>query len=342
MGVDVGVLAVREEIALDALKGKTLAIDGNNALYQFLASIRQPDGTPLMDAKGRVTSHLSGLFYRTARLLDAGVKPAYVFDGTPPHLKAKTIAERREIRSAAAEKWTEALRQGDLAGARTAAGASSRLTRQMVEEARTLLTLMGLPVVQAPAEGEAQAAYMCSRGDVFAAASQDYDALLLGAPRLVRNLTLSGRRKLPGRNDYAEVAPELVDLEKTLSANGITREQLVWMGVLIGTDFNEGVNGIGPKKALRLVKECSTLDEAVAKSGGEFEVEPREVAALFLSPAVATEYSLAFNAPDIDGLLALLSDGHDFSRERVEGTAKKISGKMADCAQQRSLDGWFG
>lgn len=342
MGVDVGALAEKQEISLEALSGRAIAVDGNNTLYQFLAIIRQRDGSPLTDSRGRVTSHLSGLFYRTARLVEAGIKPAFVFDGEPPRLKKKTIEERREIRADAKERWEAALKEGDIATARTAAMASSRLTPAMVGEAKKLLFLMGIPVVQAPQEGEAQAAAMAIDGKVWASASQDYDSLLLGAPRLVRNLTVTGRRKLPGRNEFVEVVPELIELEKLLSSNGITREQLAWMGLLVGTDFNEGVKGIGPKKALKLVKTCSTLEEVVAKSGGAFEVEPSDVIELFLHPKVTHDYELSFGKPDAKAITDFLVGEYDFTPERVTGQARAFAEKMAALTQQSRLGDWFG
>ena len=344
MGVDLGGIVAKQEISLDSLAGKKVVIDGNNALYQFIAIIRQRDGTPLLDSKGRVTSHLSGLFYRTARLVEAKIKPVYVFDGEPPKLKRRTLGERHEIRAEAAEKWAAALKAGDLAAARTAAMGSSRLTQPMIAEARKLLGLMGIPWVQAPQEGEAQAAFMCIRGDVWASASQDFDSLLLGAPRLIRNLTLAGRRKLPGRDDYTEVVPELLELEKVLAELGISREQLIWMAMLAGTDFNEGIRGIGPKKGLKLVKDCRTLAEVVEKAGGadKFEVEPSDVEAIFLNPKTTSSYDLQWGIPEKDALTGFLVDEHDFTMERVEGSARAYVEAMKETAQQSKLGEWFG
>ncbi len=344
MGVALGGLVAREEIALESLAGKRVAVDGNNALYQFLAIIRGRDGTPLLDSKGRVTSHLSGLFYRTARLVEAKVKPIYVFDGEPPHMKRRTLDERREIRAEAAEKWAAALKEGAIAEARMHAMASSRLTREMVEESKKLLGLMGIPSVQAPQEGEAQAAAMCMKGDVWASASQDYDSLLLGTPKLVRNLTMSGRRKLPRRNEYVDVVPELIELDKTLAQYGMSRAQLIWLGILVGTDFNKGVRGIGPKKALKIVIECDSLSEAVQKAGGAelFEVEPAEVEQYFLKPKVSEDYVANFGQPDVEGLVEFMANEHDFSKERIEGAAKAFADAMAESTQQQKLGEWFG
>src|SRR3989344_9396763 len=212
MGVDLGDLIQKQEIELEDLRGRKIAIDALNAIYQFLSIIRQPDGTPLMDSHGNITSHLSGIFYRTTRLMEMGILPCYVFDGEPPKLKAQTVAERKEIRKEAEEKWKEAQKKGDLIEARKYAQAASKVTEPMLEESKKLLTAMGIPVVQAPSEGEAQAAFMCQQGDFYAAGSQDFDSLLFGAPRVLRNITITGKRKIPRKNVYIEVKPEMIDL----------------------------------------------------------------------------------------------------------------------------------
>ncbi len=264
MGVFLKPILVKHERTLDELAG-TYAVDAYNVLYQFLTIIRQPDGTPLLNSKREITSHLSGLFYRTCSLLEKNITPIYVFDGEASPLKAKTIAERVAAKAEAEELMRKAREEGRLDDAARLAQRTARLSKNMVREGQALLDAMGLPWVQAPSEGEAQCALMAKAGVVDAAASQDFDALLFGAPKLVRNLTFSGRRKLPQRNMYVSVQPEWYDLQENLSALGLTREQLVWAGILIGTDFNEGVLGIGPKKALKLVKDCNSTDEVNQK-----------------------------------------------------------------------------
>jgi len=340
MGLDLGAIIPATPRTLDDFRGKSVAVDAFNALYQFLAIIRQPDGTPLMDSHRRVTSHLSGLLYRTTNLLQAVIRPVYVFDGEPPKLKAKTIAARVEVKQRAEREWQEALEEGDLQKARSKAMQTSRLTAEMVTESKKLMELMGLPWVQAPSEGEAQASDMAAKGAVFAAASQDYDSLLFGAPILIRNMAVTGRRKLPRKNVYVDVEPEQVDAAAGLASLSITREQLVDLGILIGTDFNEGVRGIGPKKALNLIRQCSTLEEALHRLGVEIE-NARELRYIFLTPRVTTEYSLQWSDPDPEGIRRLLCDEHDFSTERVGGAIRKMI-EAAKLRQQKSLDQWFG
>jgi flap endonuclease-1 len=339
MGIDLSDIVEPKPCALKDLKGRTVAIDGYNALYQFLSSIRQADGSPLTDSKGRVTSHLSGTFHRTANLLEAGIKPVYVFDGKPNALKAGTLQERRQRKEKAMTQWEEALKAGDMETARIKAQQTSKLTKDMVAQAKKLLEHMGVPSVDAEEEGEAQASYMAQKGDVYAAASQDYDALLFGAPVLIRNLTLSGRRKMPRRNVYVDVVPEILRLADVLAALGITREQLVDMGVIMGTDFNAGVKGIGPKKALKLMKEHGSGQAAIEAKN--LDVPGFEnIRQMFLEPAVKKNYTMEWTAMDRAAIEALLCDDFEFSSQRLQATLDKIAeGQKARA--QKSLDGWF-
>lgn len=341
MGVDLGELVQKEEISLEALSGRVIAVDAYNALYQFLSIIRQPDGTPLMDSKGRITSHLSGVFYRTAKLVEAGVRPAYVFDGEPPKLKRSVLEERREVRERAEERWKDALKKGEFAEAKVYAQASSRLTDEMVKDAKRLVELMGLPAIQAPSEGEAQAAVLAQRGEVYACASQDYDSLLFGAPRLVRNLTLSGKRKLPRKDVYVDIKTELIELERSLKALNIDRRKLIWIAILIGTDFNRGVKGIGPKKALKLVSESNSFGDIFDKFRGEMDVDPAEVERVFLHPNVDERCELRFGEADVDGVVEFLCKERDFSEERVRKTMEGMAKALSEKTKQSSLGEWF-
>ncbi len=334
MGVDLSELVPKQRRILKDFDGQTIAIDAYNTIYQFLSIIRQPDGTPLMDSKRRVTSHLSGLLYRTINLLEAGVRPVYVFDGKPSELKRGTIEERAAVKERAMEEWAEAIAQGDMERARSKAQQTSRITAGMVEGAKRLLSLMGIPVVQAPSEGEAEASYMVQRGLASCVCSQDFDSLLFGSPALVRNLTITGRRKLPRKQIYVNIEPELIQLQEVISTLGVTREQLVDMAILIGTDFNEGVRGIGPKKALKLIKEHGTLERTLEAKGLNVP-ELSDVRRIFLEPAVEDPGELRFGAPDVGGVVDMLCGEHDFSRDRVEGPLSRL----AEVLEQRRREG---
>ena len=341
MGVQLGEIIPKEKIELENLAGRKIAIDAFNSLYQFLSIIRQPDGTPLMDSKGRVTSHLSGLFYRTGKLVEYGIQPIYVFDGKPPDLKRRVSEERKQVREEAHEKWKEALKEGDMERAKRHAQASSKLTGEMVEESKKLLETMGIPWVQAPQEGEAQAAYMVQHGDAWASASQDYDSILFGSPRLIRNLTITGRRKLPGKNIYVSVEPELIELEKALKELEIDRKGLIDMGILIGTDFNEGIKGIGPKKALAYVKEGKTVKQIYKELELEPDVDLDELRELFLKHDITNNYELKWGGVKKGEIRKMLVEEHDFSEERIEKTMEELEDKLNQKASQSRLDSWF-
>ena len=230
LGVDFKDLVPKTPVKLEDLSGKIIAIDAYNAIYQFLAIIRQPDGTPLKDSTGKITSHLSGLFYRTSNLVEMGLKPIYVFDGIPPTLKAAEIERRKQVKVQAIASYEKAAAKGDTEKMRMFAQAATSMKDYMQDDSRRLLELMGLPWVNAPSEGEAQAAHMTKKGDADYCASQDYDSLLFGAPKMLRNITISGRRKRG--NAYIEVVPEVMELSKTLSETGLTYEQLIDVGIL--------------------------------------------------------------------------------------------------------------
>lgn len=339
MGVSLEGLVEGKEVELTELAGKKIAIDAFNTLFSFLSIIRdRMTGEPLRDSKGRITSHLSGLFYRTSNLIEAGIKPIFVFDGEPPEFKKKTVEERKATREKAKEKWEEALKKGEKAI--TYAQAASQLTDEMVEDSKKLLGIMGIPWIQAPSEGEATCAHLCKEGAVFAAGSQDMDSLLFGSPRLIRNLSITGRRKLPRKEVYVEVKPEIIELERVLSTLGITREQLVIIGLLVGTDYNPGIERVGPKTALKLVKEHKTLKKVLEQVEWKGEEDPEEIYNFFLRPPVAKEFEIEFKKPDSEKIIKFMVDEHDFSLERVEKVIETLQ-KSFSSGTQSSLKGWF-
>ncbi|MGC8586744.1 MAG: flap endonuclease-1 [Candidatus Micrarchaeia archaeon] len=352
MAVDISKLVseVKESIELQQLSGKRIAIDAYNTIYQFLSIIRQPDGTPLVDSKNRVTSHLSGLFYRTISMMQNGITPIYVFDGTPPPLKAKTIEARMNRREEAYKEWQKAKAKGMEEEARVHAMASTRINKEIVESSKELLRLMGVAYIQAPSEGEAQAARMVQEGLAYAAASQDYDLFLFGAERVVRNLTITGRRKLPRKNVYIEVQPELALLSKLLEKLQITRRQLVWLGMLIGTDFNEGIKGVGPMTALKIAKSSNSLDEVSStvksKYGVDLGNDAHEVEEIFMNPDTSEidkakmSSAIKDSKPDKRMLIKFMCDEHGFSEERISKFADLLL-SIRSAAGQKGISDWF-
>jgi len=324
MGVSLTPIVLKQDLALEDLREKRVAVDANGELYQFLALIRLRDGTPLKDSRGRITSHLSGLFYRTTRLIaDYRMELVFVFDGKPPALKFDEIRRRRSIKEKYDAEHAAAIAAGDLAKAYSKATMTSRLTREMAVEARVLLRLMGLPVVDAPSEGEAQASHMAAQGRVWAAGSKDYDCLLFGTPRLVRFLTISGKEFLPSKGAFRAITPELIDTAGMLDHLKITREQLIDLAILIGTDFNDGVKGIGPKKALKLVSEFGSIENMPAEIQEPLAAIAPGLRDLFLHPDVVDDYQIEFRRPDTEAVMRFLCDEREFSRERVLNALKR-------------------
>jgi len=339
MGVDIGGLFKKEEITYQNLRDKIIAIDAYNVLHQFLSIIRQRDGTPLKDSQGRITSHLSGLFYRTSNMVEARIRPVFVFDGAPHPLKMQTL-EQRKIRKEQAEiEWKEAQARGDLETARTKAQQTSRVTDEIIKQSKELLDALGIPYVDAPSEGESQASYMVKKGDAYAVGSQDFDCLLFGCPILIRNLTSSAKRKLPGKNAYISVNPELIRLKINLEQMSINQDQLVDMAILVGTDFNKGIKGIGPKKSLDLIKKADKLEKALEildaqdKPGSE---EIKEIRKIFLEPDVTDDYSLNWSATNKEEVLRILCDRHQFTKNRIEPVLEKFS-SLKESMKQRTL-----
>jgi flap endonuclease-1 len=328
MGVKLKDLISPEQLTFQDLDGKTIALDAANIIYQFLSSIRQRDGTPLMDQNGRVTSHFSGIIYRTSSLIEKGIKPIYVFDGKSSYLKKETQDKRREIKIESEKKWKKALDEGNIEEARKHAVRTSRMSSDILQGSQKLLELMGIPYIQAQGEGEAQASYMVEKGDVWCVGSQDYDCLLFGAPRMVKNLTISG----------SKYEIELLTLEKILNSLEISREQLVDLALLVGTDFNEGIKGIGAKKGLKLIKEHGNVYNILKKLDVSFEVDPEILRNLFLKHEVITDYKLKWKAPDRDGIVDFLCGEHDFNEDRVLSAVDKI--KKLNTTQS-SLEQWF-
>ena len=262
MGVALTPILEKQTISLDDLRGKVLAVDAYNILYQFLTTIRTPDGTPLKDSNGRVTSHLVGLFSRVTNMMERGIKLIFIFDGEKPVLKQREIERRKEAKQEAAAKYAAAVEAEDVQAMKKFSARTVVLTREMVLEAKQLLEGLGIPCVQAPSEAEAQASRYVKEGLAYAAVSQDADCLLFGCLRYIKNLSITGRKKKPGQPVYYTVEPELIELEKNLEALSINQEQLICLGILVGTDFNPGgVKGIGPKKALKLVQENKTPEK---------------------------------------------------------------------------------
>lgn len=334
MGVNLRELLLRKPVTMEELSGKVLVVDGNNMLYQFLATIRQRDGALFTDAQGRVTSHLIGLFSRVTKMMQGGLKLAFVFDGEVPKLKHQELQRRREVKMEAERRYQEALESEDAQGMQKFAARTSRLTKGMIAEARELLEALGLPVVQAPSEGEAQAAFFVRSGRAWAVVSQDYDSLLFGTPRLIQNLSIEGRRKVPGKLAFTKVEPLLIDLEENLAALGLSQDRLIWLGILVGTDFApQGVRGIGPKKGLALVKKHDSAESLFAEVQLTDDVDWKDVLKVFKEMPVDEGAKLSWGRIDRARVEKFLVGERAFGAARVQ----KVLDELAHARNQRSL-----
>ena len=338
-------LVVKKEISLQDLRGKILAIDSYNMLYQFLTTIRAADGAPLTDSKGRVTSHLIGLFSRTTALMEAGIKPIFVFDGKPPAIKQKTWEKRTAAKQEAALKFKEAEEAGEISDMKKFASRTTVLTKEMRDDAQKIITALGLPIIQAPSEGEAQAAHIVKKGDAFAVVSQDYDTLVFGAPLLIRNLSISGRKKRAGKFAYETVKPELIVLKEVLAHLHLTLDQLTALALLVGTDYNPGgISGIGPKKGLKWVQDRGGDLEKLFFQVRWKEQYPdlpwKEVFDTIRNMPVTDDYTLSWKKIQETELKKLLIQEYEFAEDRVINKLEKLKEMQKENAQQ-GLKGFF-
>jgi len=345
MGLNIREIIPRKELEISDLNGKTVCVDAFNILYQFLSTIRQVDGTPLMDNKKRVTSHLSGMFYRNINLLSEGIRLVYVFDGKPPELKAKTHFNREAGRDVAKERYEEAKQQEDVSGMRRYGSQLIRLEDEMIAESKELLEAMGIVVVQAPGEGEAEAAYLSRKKEVYAAVSQDYDSLLFGAKSLIQNLTMARKRRT--LSGWVEIKPEIIELQRVFNLLEINLDQLICLGILVGTDYNpKGIPGIGQKRALDIVRRYKqpvlifkSVEEQLLNLPEEDRFDWQEIFALFHKPNVI-DAEFKFGKINEEKIKEILVERHDFSEDRVNKQLDKLR-DIVEKNKQKGLDTWF-
>jgi flap endonuclease-1 len=341
MGLDLKPLLTPGPLKLSELADRVVAIDAYNTIYQFLSIIRGPTGELLTNSKGEVTSHLSGLFYRNANLMMDNIKPIYVFDGKANELKRAEIEHRNKLKKEAAQKYQLAIEEGRMEDARKYSTRTAVLTDKMVEDSKKMLSYLGIPYIQAPSDGESAASYLTRQDMAFAVASQDYDSILFGAKKLVRNLAISGKRKVPSRKTYIDIEPEILEHDKVLHETGLTHEQLVDVGILIGTDFNPGgFPGIGPKTAIKLIKENGRLEDVKKIKNLLPQVPYQEIRNIFLNPEVPKVDKIEFGEVDRQEVLDFLCVNKSFSTDRVSSTLDKLQKSIAN--RNQSLEQWFG
>ncbi len=340
MGINIGEIVPRREIEFSDLKGKIIAIDAYNTLYQFLTTIRQSDGTPLMDSHGNITSHISGLLYRNINLLSEGMKLVYVFDGVPPELKNQEIERRKNMKIIAQQKYNEAKENQDIDSMKKYSSRIVNLTNDIILESKELLNAMGIAIIDAPSEGEAEAASLASNNLVWGSASQDYDSLLYATPYLIRNLTMSRKRKTI--SGFIDIKPEIVEFNYLLRKLDIDKDQLICLAILVGTDYNPGgIKGLGQKKALEIVQKYRYPFDIFkyVSSKYDFIFDWQEIFRLFHEYKTSETNTIIFPEINIDKIKEILVN-RDFSEDRIESIIDKLS-KIKESSEQKKLEDYF-
>ena len=337
MGVAIKKLFEKEETSFKKLKGKILAVDAYNMLFQFLTTIRQYDGTPLKD-KGGTTSHLSGILYRLSKLIKNDIKLIFVYDGKSPEFKQGEKDRRKEKKMKAMEKYKVAKKENNIKEMKKYSKRTTKLTSEIIEESKEALDAFGIPYIDAPSEGEAQASYLVKNGDAYACLTQDFDALMFGANRVIRNLSITGRRKIGNR--YVDIKPEIINLKSNLNRLEITQEELIIIGMLKGTDYNhKGIPRIGPKRGLKLVKEHDNPEDIFKEVEWDkhFDISWKEILDFFKNPPIKKEFNYKFKDINEKKLKEIYCKKHEFSEDRINKIIKEIKKSQ----QQSDLRDWF-
>ena len=344
MGVAITELMVGEEIDFKFLKDKVIAIDAFNIIYQFLTTLRGPDGSPLQNSKGQITSHIQGLLSRNLQFLKSGIKPIYIFDGEAPELKKKERERRNALKEEAKKLYEIAKERNDLETMRKYSSRIISINKEIIESSKQLLDLMGIPYVDAPSEGEAQAAKLVKNNLADYVVSQDADAFIFGSPNLIRNLSVAGKKKKKGKLGIVTIQPVLYDLNKTLKKLELNYEQLVVLAILVGTDFNiGGIKGLGPKKALKKVKEYGNDFNKLFKEikwDEFFDYSWEDVFNIFTKTNTNEDLELIWNEIDEEKLNKFLIQDYGFSEERLNKSLNIIK-EIKQSKQQKGLGDFF-
>ena len=343
LGVQLGGMIHKTEVSLGDLRGRTLAVDASSIIHQFLALVRYPTGVPLMDREGHVTSSLAGLFYRSSKLsYQHGIDLLFVFDGKPPAIKHSWLTpeerkKRRQRFEKALREWRQSLGRGDLRAAFSKAVTTGMIDSDIVGDAKRLLRLLGIPMVQAPGEAEAQATHIVRNGRAWAVNSRDFDCLLFGASRMARYISIAGIYRGTGMPSR----PEVIELAATLRKLGIKRSQLIDMAILMGTDYNRGLKGIGPRSALNLIRTHGKLERMPPEIALRLPDNVDEIRSNFTNPMVDTDYRPVVGELDPEGVVEFLCGERGFREKGVRSALERMVRARAP-GRQSDLGSWIG
>lgn len=317
--------------------GRKIAIDASMSIYQFLIAVRS-DGSQLTNEAGEITSHLMGMFYRTIRMIENGIKPVYVFDGKPPLMKSGELAKRKEKREEAQKGLAQAEETGDAESMEKFSRRLVKVTPEHNNECKKLLKLMGIPYIEAPCEAEAQCAALVKSGKVYATGTEDMDALTFGSNVLLRHLTFSEARKMPIREFY---------LDRVLTELELSHDEFIDLCILLGCDYCDSIKGIGPKRAVDLIKQYKSIEEIIKHIDTNKYILPeewpyQEARELFKNPEVLQDedVNLKWEAPNEEELVKFLVEEKGFNEERIRSGVKKVL-KARKGSTQGRLDSFF-
>ncbi|CAI9101402.1 OLC1v1038718C2 [Oldenlandia corymbosa var. corymbosa] len=328
-----------KEQKFESYFGRKIAIDASMSIYQFLIVVGRSGTEMLTNEAGEVTSHLQGMFTRTIRLLEAGIKPVYVFDGKPPDLKRQELAKRYSKRADATEDLDEAIKAGNKEEIEKFSKRTVKVTKQHNDDCKKLLGLMGVPVIEAPSEAEAQCAALCKSGKVYAVASEDMDSLTFGAPRFLRHLMDPSSKKIPVME---------IEVSKVLEELNLTMDQFIDLCILCGCDYCDSIRGIGGQTALKLIRQHGLIENILENINRERYQIPEDwpfsdARQLFKEPEVVTDddqLDLKWTAPDEEGLINFLVKENGFNIDRVTKSIEKIKAAKNKSSQGR-LESFF-
>ncbi|CAJ2628888.1 unnamed protein product [Trifolium pratense] len=328
-----------KENKFESYFGRKIAVDASMSIYQFLIVVGRSGTEMLTNEAGEVTSHLQGMFSRTIRLLEAGMKPVYVFDGKPPEMKNQELKKRLSKRAEATAGLSEAIETDNKEDIEKFSKRTVKVTKQHNDDCKRLLRLMGVPVVEAPSEAEAQCAALCKAGKVYAVASEDMDSLTFGAPKFLRHLMDPSSKKVPVME---------FDIAKILEELNLTMDQFIDLCILSGCDYCDNIRGIGGLTALKLIRQHGSIETILENLSKERYQIPddwpyQEARRLFKEPEVSTDdevLNLKWSPPDEEGLITFLVNENGFNSDRVTKAIEKIKAAKNKSSQGR-LESFF-
>ncbi|MFX0073588.1 MAG: hypothetical protein ACFFAO_21125 [Candidatus Hermodarchaeota archaeon] len=342
MGVKLGELIVRRKINYSQLNGKIIAIDAPNIIFGFFNYSLKPKNSStskfLMDRTQRVISHLYGMLYRINFLYSLNLFPIFCFDGREPELKRKITKNYLNDFNFAKKMYRKAIREGNLQSARNISLSKEFLWSNMISESKLLLNALGIPFLESPASSEAQCAYLVKKKIANFANSQDFDILLHGCPHILQNLKKSLRKKVKGKWIYKRIEPYYISLEENLKILRLDQFQLIDLAILIGTDYNKGIHGIGALTALELIKKYRNIEGIIYNKKDQYDFNQltpeviTKIRKIFLIPEVIENIDdLTWNLPNKTELMRLLCEDHYLNKERVERILEKIVFNYEKC-----------